>query len=195
MAQKKTTWIALLRGVNVGGNHKLPMKELAAELEALGFTGVRTYIQSGNVVFRVSAAKRSATAASITSAIATCIQKKFGFQPSVMVLSKEELALAAKSNPFSEAEKERDGRTLHLFFLSQPPPKKTAREIDRAALDSVKLSSERWGIVGSVFYLHTPEGFGTSKLAAKAERCLGAPATARNWRTVCELLKLAESSE
>lgn len=180
------TWIALLRGVNVGGNDKLPMKQLVRELEVLGSVEVKTYIQSGNVVFR---SPKRATAGSIASSIANCIQHRFGFQPSVVVLSKEELAAAAKSNPFPEAEKERDGKALHLFFLAERP-----RKIDRVALDALKIPGERWSVVGSVFYLHTPEGFGTSKLAAKVERSLGIPATARNWRTVGELLKLAEVS-
>jgi uncharacterized protein (DUF1697 family) len=75
---------------------------------------------------------------------------------------------------------------LHFFFLGDAPKK-----FDAACLDAVKIPSERWRVIGSVFYLHAPEGFGNSKLAAKAERCLGVPATARNWRTVSELLKLA----
>jgi uncharacterized protein (DUF1697 family) len=202
MAQKITTWIALLGGVNVGGKNKLPMKELASEIEALGFENVRTYIQSGNVVFRSPRAKQelgspsaAGIAASIIAAsIAGSIKNKFGFQPGVIVLSKEELTRAAASNPYAEAENELEGRALHLFFLDVPlrdsPPKMDAR-----SLDAVKRPTERWQVVGSIFYLHAPEGFGTSKLAARAERCLGVPATARNWRTVSELLKLAGDSD
>ncbi len=187
------TWVALLRGVNVGGRNKLPMKDLAGELEALGFTSVRTYIQSGNVLFDAPAPRpgraSANTAAAISSSIAASIQHKFGFKPGVMVLRIEDLIAAAAANPFREVEKEPDGKSLHLFFLSAQPEK-----LDRAALEAVKLPSERWGVAGAVFYLHTPEGFGNSKLAARAERYLGVPATARNWRTICELLKLAQEA-
>jgi uncharacterized protein (DUF1697 family) len=189
MTSGAKTWIALLRGVNVGGKNKLPMKELASEFEALGFVDVQTYIQSGNVVFRSRTAGNGP--ASMAAPIAASIKNKFGFEPGVIVLSKEELASAAASNPFPEAGKELDGKALHLFFLgeflSNKPPK-----IDARSLDAVRRPTERWQVIGSVFYLHAPEGFGNSKLAARAERCLGVPATARNWRTVCELLKLAE---
>jgi len=181
------TWIALLRGVNVVGRNKLPMKEFTALLEGLGHTKVRTYIQSGNAVFRAAPARskggREAEAAGIASAIARTIGKRFGFEPGVIVLSKQDLARAAAANPFPDAEAE--GRMLHLFFMSAAPGR-----IDAAGLDAVKIASERWHTSGNVFYLHTPEGFGNSKLAAKVERCLGVPSTARNWRTVSELLKL-----
>jgi uncharacterized protein (DUF1697 family) len=197
MSRATQTWVALLRGVNVGGKNKLPMKELSAEFEALGFENVRTYIQSGNVVFCSPRAKKelaAPSAAAIATSIAGSIKNKFGFQPGVIVLSKEELARAAASNPYSEAESELEGRALHLFFLDIPPTD-TPRKMDARSLDAVKRPTERWQVVGSIFYLHAPEGFGTSKLAARAERCLGVPATARNWRTVSELLKLAADSD
>ena len=130
MTRGSKTWIALLRGVNVGGTNKLPMKELASELEAIGFENVRTYIQSGNVVFRSPGAKKevaSLSAAAIAASIAQSIKNKFGFQPGVIVITKEELIRAAASNPYAEAAKELEGRALHLFFLDIPPkdiPKK-----------------------------------------------------------------------
>jgi uncharacterized protein (DUF1697 family) len=176
MPPTSKTWIALLRGVNVGGKNKLLMKDLAAELESLGFESIRTYIQSGNVVFHSSAARNEPAAlstAEIAASIASAIKNRFGFQPGVFVLSKSDLAAAAAANPFPDANQELDGKALHLFFLGDIPPK-----LDVRSLDAVKRPS-----------------FGNSKLAARAERCLGVPATARNWRTVCELLKLAEGSE
>jgi uncharacterized protein (DUF1697 family) len=193
MTRGSKRWNAFLRVVNVGGRNKLPMKELVHELEALGFTGVKTYIQSGNVILASPAGKRALSAAGVGTLIATCIHKKFGFQPGVMVVSKEQLATAASSNPFREGELENDGRTLHFFFLGEALPGAAKKDIDRAALDRATAPGERWSVVGSVFYLHTPNGFGTSQLAAKAEQCLGVPATARNWRTVRELLRLAGS--
>lgn len=179
---KHETWIVLLRGINVGGKNKLPMKELVALLETLGFVDIKTYIQSGNVVFRGPKGTPSRLAGTISSAI----EETFDFRPNVIALAKEDFEKAA-ANPFPEAETAQDGKTLHAFFLEEAP-----RKVDAACLDAVKIPSERWRVIGSVFYLRAPEGFGTSKLATKAERCLGVAATARNWRTVGELLKLAE---
>ena len=158
------------------------MKELAALLETLDLSGVRTYIQSGNIVFRGPQGPASKLAATIASAI----EETFDFRPGVIALTKGDLAKTAAANPFRQAEGVQDGKTLHLFFLGEVPKK-----VDTAGLDAAKIPSEQWRVIDSVFYLHTPEGFGKSKLAAKAERCLGVPATARNWRTVRELLKLA----
>lgn len=175
------TWICLLRGVNVGGNNKLPMKALASELEALGFSDVRTYIQSGNVVFRGPSQKPENLAAVIRGAILG----KFGFEPSVLVIEAGEIAKSAAANPFAESTGESEGRTVHMFFLCQVP-----KESPRDRLEKVRIPSERWQLIGKVLYLHAPEGFGTSKLATQAERILGVPATARNWRTVTALLEM-----
>ena len=179
------TWICLLRGVNVGGNNKLPMKALAAELETLGLFEVRTYIQSGNVVFRGPSAKPDALAAKIRSAIL----RKFGFEPAVLVIEAGEYSKAAAANPFHESTGESEGRTVHLFFLGDTP-----KTVPAARLDAVRIPSERWQLIGKVLYLHAPDGFGTSKLATQAEKILGVPATARNWRTVSTLLEMARSA-
>jgi uncharacterized protein (DUF1697 family) len=176
------TWIALLRGVNVGGKNKLPMKLLAAELESIGFAGVKTYIQSGNVVFTCPSAPTTDLAARIGAAI----EAKFGFETKVWVISAKDLVAAAKANPFPESAAELDGRALHLFFLAKAPA-----VIDKDRLEVVRRKTERCQIKGAVFYMHAPEGFGDSKLAAQVERILGVPATARNWRTVLALLDLA----
>jgi uncharacterized protein (DUF1697 family) len=176
------TWIALLRAVNVGGRNKLPMKMLAAELEAIGLSAVKTYIQSGNVVFRCPSARTANLAAEIGAAI----KAKFGFEIDVAVISAKGLAAAVRANPFPESAAEMDGRTLHFFFLAKAPG-----AIDQGRLEAVRRQSERWQIKGTVFYLHAPEGFGDSKLAAQVERILGVTATARNWRTVRALLDLA----
>ena len=176
------SWIALLRGINVGGKNKLPMKALAGELEAISLLDIRTYIQSGNVVFRCPD-ERIITLAEETSA---SINATFGFTPHVAVMSAEELAASVAANPSPESVAEMDGRTVHLFFLAKPPA-----IIDEERLEAARRATERWRIKGAVFYLHTPEGFGHSKLAVHAEKILGVPATARNWRTVCALLDLA----
>ena len=166
-------WIALFRGINVGGNRILPMKELTALLEKLGHSDVRTYIQSGNAVFR-SGRKN---AAEIARQIGAAVEKAKGFEPHVLVLSVADLARAILANPFPKAVT--DHKSLHLFFLVSSPKKPNI-----AALNALKTTGESFAIVGKVFYLHTPDGFGKSKLATRVEALLGVEATARNWRTV-----------
>jgi uncharacterized protein (DUF1697 family) len=178
-----STWIALFRGINVGGNRILPMKELVRDLERLGCANVRTYIQSGNAVFETP----RKSAAKLAEDIAGAIEERHGFRPRVLVLGAEELASAIDTNPFPEASAE--PKTLHLFFLAAK-----ATKPDRAALDRVKTTTERYRLVGQVFYLHAPDGLGKSKLAASVEKHLGVEATARNWRTVQRVLELARST-
>jgi uncharacterized protein (DUF1697 family) len=100
------TWIALLRGVNVGGRNTLPMKALVPELQALGLSAIRTYLQSGNVVFHSPGKPAPRLAAEIGAAIGA----KFGFAPQVVVLSAKDLAAAAAGNPFPESAAAAEGR-------------------------------------------------------------------------------------
>jgi len=174
------TWIALVRGINVVGRRKLLMKELAAIFERGGFRAVRTYIQSGNVVFQSG----HGTAATLAAAIRALISKRAGFEPQVMVLSGRELAAAIAANPFPEAH--RDHKSLHLFFLSARPPRP-----DLDSLARLKVGREGFALVGKVFYLYTPHGFPQCALHDKVERFLGVHATARNWRTANELLAMS----
>jgi uncharacterized protein (DUF1697 family) len=179
------TWIALLRGVNVGGKNKLPMKALAAELATIGMSDIRTYIQSGNVIFRSPDAQ---VATVLAAEIRAAIKAKFGFEPHVIVISAKELADSVANNPFSELSLDSDGKALHFFFLAEAP-----RNFDQDRLAAVRRQSERWQVEGRILYLHTPQGFGNSKLSSQIERILGVTATARNWSTVCALLNLAKT--
>jgi uncharacterized protein (DUF1697 family) len=173
------TWIALLRGINVVGKHKVPMKELSAALERAGFNAVRTYIQSGNVVFQSA----RGTARTLSTQIAQLVLERYGFEPHVMVISGSELAEAVRSNPFPGAH--RNHKSLHLFFLSEEP---TQPDLD--SLTRIDAGREKFALKGSVFYLYTPDGFAESVLRSRFERCLGVAATGRNWRTANELLKM-----
>ena len=173
------TWIALLRGINVGGNNILPMAKLKSDLESLNLKNVRTYIQSGNIVFD-STAK---TASSLSSKIARRIEERHRFRPQLLILRAEDLLLAIESNPFPKAVS--DPKTLHFFFLAEP-----ASNPDTKALDDAKTSSERYKLTDGVFYLHAPDGIGRSKLAANAAKHLGVVTTARNYRTVDKLLSM-----
>ncbi len=178
------THIALFRGINVGGKNALPMKELSAVLEDLGAQSVQTYIQSGNALFK-SAEKDPA---GLSRKIAAEIKKRRGFEPHVQLLELRDIQRAVAGNPFPEAAA--DPKTLHLGFLAGAPKSPGLK-----ALEGLKSGSERFKLIGRVFYLHAPQGVGRSKLAANAERLLGVPMTDRNWRTVCKLLEMAEGSE
>jgi uncharacterized protein (DUF1697 family) len=174
-----TTLIALLRGINIGGNNKLPMKELSALLMEMGLRDVQTYIQSGNVVFRCDQKDKTALAANITAAI----MSQHGFAPHVLLLDTAELRKAVAGNPYPEAEA--DPKSLHLLFLADAP-----RHPDLKSLETIKTGSERFKLAGKVFYLHAPEGIGRSRLAPQAEKLLGVPASGRNWNTVCKLAEM-----
>ncbi|MFN0022214.1 MAG: DUF1697 domain-containing protein [Pirellulaceae bacterium] len=173
-------WIALFRGINVGGNNLLPMKELVRHLGGLKLKNVRTYIQSGNVVFDTD----EKNAKSLAKKIKERIEREYGFGPQVLLISREELQKAIQANPFPHAVSE--PKSLHFFFLEKP-----AAKANVTALDLAKSPTESYVLKGSLFFLHAPEGVGRSKLAASAERHLGVAATARNYRTVEKLAEMA----
>ena len=177
------TFIVLFRGINVGGHNVLPMRELASILKSLGLEDVRTYIQSGNAVFRTSLTDASNLAAKIGEAIAGAK----GFRPSLFLLGAEELRRSMVANPFRDAEG--DPSKLHLFFLASAPS-----QVNTEAIERTRAKSERTALAGRVFYLHAPDGIGRSKLAARVETLLGVPTTARNWRTVLKLREMVERS-
>lgn len=173
------TWLALLRGINVLGKNKVPMRALAGALETAGFQAVRTYIQSGNIVFGSS----SSDARVLARQIARLVERNFACAPTVLVISRAELAAAVRGNPFPDAHQ--NHKCLHLYFLAARP-----KSPDLDSLARLDAGREAFRLKGGVFYLWTPDGFADSVLRSRIERCLGVPATARNWRTVNELLKL-----
>jgi uncharacterized protein (DUF1697 family) len=173
------THIALLRGINVGGSGKLPMADLRALLTELGAQDVQTYIQSGNAVFRHRAGART-----LTPKIRKAIAAAHGFEPTTLLITAEELQSFADANPFPEAVAE--PKTLHLFLLEQVP---TSPDLE--LLTELATPDERFELRGRGFYLHAPSGMARSKLAAQAEKHLGTPTTARNWRTVEKLLLMS----
>ena len=176
------TYIALIRGINLGGKNMLPMKELVAILEGLGARNIKTYIQSGNAVFT----SREKNPSRLARTIGTEIKQRRGFEPKILLLELKDLEHAMQQNPFPEAEA--NPPALHLSFLVSAPTKPNLQ-----ALEGLKKASERFQLRGSVFYLHAPEGVGRSKLAANAEKLLGVSMTDRNWRTVCTLCEMAKA--
>jgi uncharacterized protein (DUF1697 family) len=175
------SWIVLLRGVNVGGKNIVPMKQLADMLLGLSCQNVQTYIQSGNVLLQ----HHESNSQTLSKQIAEQMEQSFGFKPQILLLTLAQFKSAAANNPFPVAESE--PKTLHIFFLAEPTTVLTLEP-----LTVIKKESESFLLVGQVLYLHAPEGIGRSKLAAKVERILAVPTTARNWNTVGKLLSLAE---
>jgi uncharacterized protein (DUF1697 family) len=175
------TYIALFRGINVGGRGTLPMKELVLILEGLDCQNIQTYIQSGNAVFGSDTSDTARLAKSISAEV----EKRRGFAPHVLLLKLAELKKAIANNPFPEGEN--DPKTLHIGFLAAVP-----KQPDLERLESIRAEKERFRLVDSIFYLHAPDGIGRSKLAANSERLLGVPMTDRNWNTVRKLLEMAK---
>ena len=175
------TWIAFLRGINVGGKNLLKMKELVVLLNEACCSEVKTYLQSGNAVFKSA----ESSAAALETSIEKALREDRGIDARVLVLCREELGRAIASNPFPQAVT--DPKTLHLFFLSEPPHSPVIE-----TLNSYKADSESFLLTDRVFYLHAPEGIGRSRLAARVERLLGVDATARNWRTVSKVGEMAD---
>ena len=175
------TYIALFRGINVGGRNTLPMKELVVRLEGLGCEDVRTYIQSGNAVFRHAEKGSSRLAARISTAIC----ESHGFKPDVLLLTTDQLENTVASNPFPDAESEPS--KLHVLFLAAVPDNPNADKIE-----GLRAESERLAVQSDVVYLHAPDGIGRSRLAAGLEKALGVAGTGRNWRSVNKILEMAQ---
>ena len=168
------TVVGLLRGVNVGGR-TLPMAELRELVQSLGFDDVRTYIQSGNVLFSAARSPKPAV-------LEEAIEQRFGLAVDVMLRSPAELRRAIERNPFPDAERSR----LHVGFMAKKPPAK-----DVAALDEDAFAPERFAIVGAELYLHLPNGMGRTKLPDYVLRRIKVPTTLRNWNTVTKLAELS----
>ena len=177
------TCVALLRGVNVGGK-TIKMEPLRAAFEELGFSRVKTYVQSGNVVFVAA----QASSARLSRTIEERIARDFGLSIRVLVKTLKELEEIVKCNPFVQ-DKAIDQSKLHVTFLSEVP-KKTANQ----KLEGLAADAERCHIVGQQIYLYCPNGYGRTKLSNSAiEKKLSVVATTRNWRTVNALLAMMRS--
>lgn len=178
------THVALLRGINVGGKNRLPMKELAAIFEGAGCVDVKTLIQSGNVVFEAPRAKATRVGATVAAVIA----ERFGYRVPVIVRTAAELATIASDNPLLCAGAER--AALHVVFLSSEP-----NAAGLAALDPKRSTPDTFIVRRSEIYLHLPNGTARTKLSNDYfDRTLQTTSTMRNWRTVLRLVELAGAS-
>ena len=179
------TYVALLRGINVGGKNKLPMKDLVAMFIDAGCSDVRSYIQSGNVVFRAA----SSVARSVPAQVAASIASRFALQVPVVQRTAAELRVASSSNPFLLAGA--DPNALHALFLAESP---TAEAV--ASLDPNRSPPDVFALVGNTVFLHLPNGVARTKLTnAYFDKKLATISTGRNWRTVLALVSMCEDHE
>jgi uncharacterized protein (DUF1697 family) len=171
------TFLALLRGINVTGRNRVPMAELRSLCDGLGWVDVRTYIQSGNVVFRAAG-----TAVALQTELEAGINRRFGLDIAVLVRTPRQWAEYAHTNPFPDAA--RDTPNLLLLALSRSPLAAGAV----AALQQRAANDERVAEAGGALWLYLAGGAGRSKMTpALLDRVAGSPVTMRNWRTVVAL--------
>lgn len=181
MVATPTVYILLFRGV--GGATQLPVKPLAKALTEAGFEGVGTYINSGNAYLKTKQPKSA-----MLKKVAEICAAEFGFTKAIYAPTLDEWREVVARNPF--AGRFAEGRQLHAAWLAGTPTKEAV-----AALRAIAVEGEALEVVGSVAYLLTPHGFGTSKFAARFDKAVGVENTARNWNTVLKLLALAEAIE
>ena len=176
--------VALLRGINVGGKNKLPMADLAAMFREAGCDDVRTYIQSGNVVFRAG----PELAGDISSLISASIVNQFGYSVPIVTRTASDFQEIVQANPFAEIGAE--ANKLHVMFLADMP--------DRArvdALDPNRSPGDEFAVLGREVFLHCPNGVARSKLTnAYFDSSLSTTSTSRNWRTVGKLLEMVTAA-
>ncbi len=185
------TYVALLRGINVGGRNKVAMADLKRVVDALGHTDVRTYVNSGNVVFEAAGRASAKEGDLLAGVIEKAISSELGVSPAVLVRSAAELATTAGANPYQD---ESDPKKVHVVFLAGPPTadeQAVAKAAEREAVE--KGSRDGMTIMRRAMYLHTPDGFGRSVLAELLSRRKSSPmatGTARNFSTVTKLLAM-----
>ena len=176
MPKAKTAYILLFRGV--GGATQLPTSPLREALTEAGFENVVTYINSGNAVLRSDLSQGK-----VIASVAKICEARFGFTKAIYAPTLAEWEALVANNPFPDFEA---GKHLHAAVLAGDPAREAIEGLRAHAVDG-----ERIEVLGRVAYLHTPNGFGTSKLAEKFDKGIGVENTARNWNTVLKLLELA----
>jgi uncharacterized protein (DUF1697 family) len=178
--------VAMLRGVNLGAHNRIKMDALRDLCGSLDLLDVQTYVQSGNIVFRTKERNLSALAKKIRSGI----EKKFGFNPEIILRSTSDLRNVIAKNPFAEMKDIEPGKLL-VDFLSSEPSTDACKSVR-----AIKTDPEKLHIDGREMYIYFPNGAGRSKLSWPAlEKILKTPGTARNWNSVTKLLAMAEELE
>jgi uncharacterized protein (DUF1697 family) len=168
-------YVAMLRGINVGPHKRIKMDRLRQSLEGLGFEQVKTYIQSGNVIFKAGKGSASALGKKIEDRIVS----DFGFSASVIVRTSDELGDIIVANPFLK-QHGIDHEKLHVTFLSETPAATALKK-----LAEFTIAPDQSRCLGREIFLYLPNGFSASSLwKVPWEKALGVVTTTRNWKTV-----------
>ncbi|SNR38068.1 DUF1697 domain-containing protein [Lutibacter flavus] len=179
-----TTYIALLRGINVSGKNIIKMVELKQLFINLGYYDVITYIQSGNVLFKSSIKEQQL----LEDTIVAAISKHFEYDVNVLVLTKNELTTIFNSNPFLAKDSAMDISKLHLTLLNNEPDLSKKHQIETLVINS----DDEFIIHKNSVYLHCPNGQAKTKLTNNLfQKKLNSAATTRNWRTITKLIELS----
>lgn len=178
-----TTYITLLRSINVSGHNIIKMDQLKKLMAGMGFQNIVTYIQSGNIIYQ----SKKTDLKKISEAIKEEIKKEFGFEVPVLTLTADILETIIHNNPFLQ--KELDQAFFHVTFLNANPIQEKIEE-----LKSIDSKNDVFEIVGQTVYLCCPNGYGNTKLTNTfIESKLKVGATTRNWKTCNELLRLSKT--
>lgn len=177
-----TTYIALLRGINVSGKKKIKMADLRSHLQELKLQNIKTYIQSGNILFKSDETNQSI----LEQQIKDKITEKYGFDVPVMVKLATDFQRVIESNSFAKDETN-DIKCMHITFLGSSP---TQENIDHLA--TYNYPSEEYFLEGKDIYFYAPNGYGRAKMNNNFfEKKLKVRATTRNWKTVNKLFIMA----
>jgi uncharacterized protein (DUF1697 family) len=176
--------ISMLRGVNLGPHNRIKMAALRALYQSLQLEDARTYVQSGNVVFRT----KEKTVSQLAKRIQDAIAQQFGFRPTVILRTPDELRNAIAANPFAKRRDLNPAKLLVTFLAREPGTEA------RAGLLALKPDPEELHLIGRELYIYFPNGAGRSKLPwSSLDEKLGTSGTARNWNTVTSMLEIAQS--
>ncbi len=177
--------IAFLRGVNMAGHNSLKMNDLSGLFQSLGFKDVRTYIQSGNVVFSDQSGK---SVSELSVIIELAILKKFNYTVPAIIRNIYDLKQILSINPFINEENFNPGRMVAILLHEET----TADQINKVS--DVDYPPDKFKIIGSEIFVYCPNGFGKSKLYTNFfEKKMGVTGTARNWNTINTVLQMAEN--
>lgn len=178
------TYIALLRGINVSGQKKINMADLREQLKVLAFTTIRTYIQSGNIIFEAA----NTSLEQLSEQITENIQQNYGFHVPCLVKTPAKFASIIQENPFPDLDEEGLKR-LYVTLLAQTPDTEKVQ-----AIRQQDYAPEQFIQRGTTLYFYSPLGYGRAKMNNNFfEQKLKVPATTRNWKSMNKLLSLAQS--